>query len=178
MDGYVVAQPLYMANITMGVGTPQAGTKHNVVFVATEHDSVYALDADGNLGANAKPLWQVTLLDAVHGAAPGAIPMPASDLNSTDIIPEIGITSTPVIDPVRKTLYVVGKTKESGTYVQRLHALDITTGAEKFGGPVTLAASVPGTGTGSTGGTLSFDAKWQNQRAGLLLLNGIVYIGL
>ena len=177
VDGYVYAQPLYMADVTMGTGTPQAGTKHNVVFVATEHDSVYALDADGNLGANAKPLWQVTLLDAVHGAAPGAIPMPASDLNSTDIIPEIGITSTPVIDPVSKTIYVVGKTKESGTYVQRLHALDITTGAEKFGGPKVITASVPGNGATSSGGTLQFDTKWHLQRPGLLLLNGVVYIG-
>jgi hypothetical protein len=177
VDGYVYAQPLYMGGVTMGAGTPQAGTKHNVVFVATEHDSVYALDGDGNLGANAKPLWQITLLDAAHGAAAGAIPMPASDLNSTDIVPEIGITSTPVIDPVSKTIYVVGKTKESGTYVQRLHALDITTGAEKFGGPKVITASVPGNGATSSGGTLQFDTKWHLQRPGLLLLNGVVYIG-
>ena len=177
VDGYVFAQPLYVAGVTMGSGTPQAGTKHNVVFIATEHDSVYALDADGNLGTNAKPLWQITLLDAAHGAAAGAIPMPASDLNSTDITPEIGITSTPVIDPVSKTIYVVGKTKENGTYVQRLHALDITTGAEKFGGPKVISAAVPGNGASSSGGTLSFDPKWQLQRPGLLLLNGIVYIG-
>jgi hypothetical protein len=177
VDGYVYAQPLYMAGVTMGTGTPQAGTTHNVVFIATEHDSVYALDADNNLGVNAKPLWQASLLDSAHGAAAGAIPMPASDLNSTDIVPEIGITSTPVIDATSKTIYVVSKTKESGAYVQRIHALDITTGLEKFGGPKVITASVPGNGASSSGGTLHFDPKWQLQRPGLLLLNGVVYIG-
>jgi hypothetical protein len=177
VDGYVYAQPLYMTGVTMGAGTPQAGTKHNVAFIVTEHDSVYALDADGNLGANAKPLWQVTLLDAAHGAAAGAIPMPSSDLNTTDIVPEIGITSTPVIDPASKTIYVVGKTKESGTYVQRLHALDIATGAEKLGGPKVIVAAVPGNGASSSAGALHFDPKWQHQRPGLLLLNGVLYIG-
>src|SRR6202035_3146208 len=183
VDGYVYTQPLYMANITMGTGTAQPGTKHNAVFIATEHDSVYAFDADSNLGGNAKPLWQITLLDSAHGAAAGAIPMPASYLNSTDIMPEVGITSTPVIDPVHQIIYVVGKTKENGAYVQRIHALDIATGAEKhsvdstFGGPTVIAASVVGTGTGSSGGTLHFDPKWQLQRPGLLLLNGVVYVG-
>jgi hypothetical protein len=177
VDGYVYAQPLYLPGVTMGAGTPQAGTSHNVIFIATEHDSVYALDADGNLGANAQPLWQITLLDAAHGAAAGATTMPYGDVSIDDITPEIGITSTPVIDPVTNTIYVVGKTKESGAYVQRLHALDITTGAEKFTGPVTLSGSVPGIGTGSSGGTLRWDPKWENQRASLLLLNGIVYMG-
>jgi len=177
VDGYVYAQPLYMANVTMGTGTSQAGTKHNVVFVATQHDSVYAFDADSNLGANAKPLWQITLLDAAHGAAAGATPELSSDFGYTDVVPEVGITSTPVIDPVGKTIYVVGKTKEAGAYPYRLHALDITTGAEKFGGPVTLSGSVPGTGSGSTGVTMPFDPKFELQRPGLLLLNGIVYIG-
>jgi hypothetical protein len=177
VDGYVYAQPLYMAGVTMGAGTPQAGTKHNVFYIATEHDSVYAFDADGNLGVNAKPLWQITLLDAAHGATAGATTMPSQDLSTNDIVPEIGITSTLVIDPATNTIYVVGKSKESGTYVQRLHALDITTGAEKFGGPVVISASVTGNGTGSSAGTLHFDPKWQLQRAGLLLLNGIVYVG-
>ena len=177
VDGYVYAQPLYMPGVTMGAGTPQAGTVHNVVFIATEHDSVYAFDADTNGGANANPLWQITLLDAAHGATAGASTVPNGDVSSTDITPEIGITSTPVIDPTTNTMYVVGKTLENGNYVQRLHALNITTGAEKFNGPTTLQASVPGTGNGSSGGVLTFDSLWENQRAGLLLLNGIVYIG-
>jgi outer membrane protein assembly factor BamB len=178
VDGYVYAQPLYLPGVTMGAGTPQAGTKHNVVFIATENDSVYAFDADTNSpAANATPLWHITLLDAAHGAAPGARVMFSTDIHTTDIVPTIGITGTPVIDPSTGTLYVVGKTKENNLYVQRLHALNITNGAEKFGGPVKLAASVPGNGTASVSGTLHFDPYWENQRAGLLLLHGIVYIG-
>jgi hypothetical protein len=178
VDGYVYAQPLYLPGVTMGAGTPQAGTKHNVVFIATENDSVYAFDADTNSpAANATPLWHITLLDAAHGAAPGARVMFSTDIHTTDIVPTIGITGTPVIDPSTGTLYVVGKTKENNVYVQRLHALNITNGAEKFGGPVKLAASVPGNGTASVSGTLHFDPYWENQRAGLLLLHGIVYIG-
>ena len=177
VDGYVYAQPLYVANVTMGAGTPQAGTKHNVVFIATEHDSVYAFDADNNLGANGKPLWHITLLDSAHGAAAGATSVPSIDFNYTDLVPEIGITSTPVIDPAANILYVVGKTKESGAYIYRLHALDITTGAEKPGSPVALTGSVPGNGSSSLNGVLQFNPKFQLQRTGLLLLNGIVYIG-
>jgi Chitobiase/beta-hexosaminidase C-terminal domain/Legume lectin domain len=171
VDGYVYAQPLYVAGVTIN------GATHNVVFVATEHDSVYAFDADSNGGANASPLWHASLLDAAHGAAAGATSVPATDVATSDIVPEVGITGTPVIDTNSKTIYVVSKTKENGTYVQRLHALDITTGAEKFSGPRTITASVAGVGNGSSGGTLNFDPKWENQRPGLLLLNGIVYIG-
>jgi Chitobiase/beta-hexosaminidase C-terminal domain len=178
VDGYVYAQPLYAPGIIMGAGSPQAGTKHNVVFIATENDSVYAFDADSNSpAANASPLWHITLLDAAHGAAPGARPMYSTDINATDLVPLIGITGTPVIDPATGTLYVVGKSKENNTYVARLHALSITNGTEKFSGPVKLAASVPGNGTGSVSGTLHFDPFYENQRAGLLLLHGIVYIG-
>ena len=177
VDGWVYAQPLYLPGVTMGAGTPQAGTTHGVLFIATEHDSVYAFDADSNAGANANPLWHITLLDAAHGAPVGATTVPNGDVSTGDIVPEIGITGTPVIDPVTNTMYVVGKTKESGTYVQRLHALDVTTGTEKFGGPVVLSGSVPGNGSGSSGGTLNWDPKWQNNRPGLLLLNGIVYLG-
>ena len=175
VDGRIYAQPLYVP----GVAIPGKGT-HNVVYIATEHDSVYAFDADSNGGANSTPLWQITLLDSAHGAASGATSVPNGDVSTADIVPEIGITSTPVIDPSTGTIYVVGKTKEgtasSPTYVQRLHALDITTGAEKFGGPATISASVPGTGNGSSGGTLKFDPKWQNNRSGLLLQNGVIYI--
>ena len=176
VDGYVYAQPLYMTGVTMGSGTRQAGTRHNITFIATENDSVYAFDADNDNGANAYPLWQVTLFDAAHGAAGGARPMLATDLHETDIVPTVGITSTPVIDTSTGTIYLTGKTKENNTYVWRLHALSITTGAEKFGGPVVLSASVAGNGTGSVAGTLRFDPLYELQRSGLLLLHGIIYL--
>ncbi len=170
VDGQVYAQPLYLSGITVN------GATHNVIFVATENDSVYAFDADSNGGANGSPLWKDSLLSTAFGAAAGATTVPSS-LVSTDINPQVGITGTPVIDPATGTLYVVSKTYEGSTAVQRLHALDVTTGAEKFGGPRVLTASVPGTGNGSVNGTLTFDPLWENQRPGLLLLNGIVWIG-
>jgi hypothetical protein len=167
VDGQLYAQPLYVSNLSINSGT------HNVVFVATEHDSVYAFDAD----SGGSPLWQITLLDAAHGAAAGATPDPVSDTNCTEIAgPEHGITGTPVIDPVAGVLYVVGKTFENGYPVQRLHALNITSGAEQPNSPATLAATVAGTGSGSSNGQLAFDPKWENQRPGLLLVNGIVYM--
>ena len=162
VDGYVYAQPLYVA----GVAVAGKGT-HNVLFVATQHDSVYAFDADTGGAA----LWQVSLIPA------GGSTVPNGNVSTGDIVPEIGITGTPVIDSTSNTLYVVSKTLESSNYFLRLHALDITSGAEKFGGPVALSASLPGTGSGSTSGTLPFDTQWENQRPGLLLLNGYVYIG-
>src|SRR4030095_15267082 len=175
VDGRIYAQPLYVPNVTI----PGKGT-HNVVFIVTAHDSVYAFDADSNGGSNANPLWKITLLDAAHGAGSNASTVPNGDIGSQDLVPEIGITSTPVIDLNTKTMYVVGKTKEgpngNPVYFQRLHALDITTGAEKLGGPMTIAGSVSGTGNGSVGGVLTFDPKWQMNRSGLLLQNGIVYI--
>ena len=170
VDGQIYAQPLYLSGITVN------GATHNVVFVATEHDSVYAFDADTNGGTNSAPLWQISMLSTAHGAAPGATTVSAEYVGS-DINPEVGITGTPVIDPATNTLYVVSKSLENGAYPQRLHALDVTTGAEKFGGPVLITATVAGTGNGSVNGTLTFDSLWENQRPGLLLLNGIVYVG-
>jgi len=165
VDGYVYAQPLYMSNLSMaGKGT------HNVVFVATEHDSVYAFDADSNLGSNANPLWKVSLIP------PGGTSVPSDETGSGDIVPEIGITGTPVIDPATETLYVVAKTKENGRYIQRLHALSVATGAEKLGGPVRLSAWVSGTGDGAVNGTLTFDEFRHHNRAALLLSNGVVYL--
>jgi hypothetical protein len=171
VDGQVYAQPLYVSHLTI----PRRGI-HNVVFVATEHDSVYAFDADSAAGFNNRPLWHITLLDAAHGASPGATTVPYLDVQNNNLSPEIGITSTPVIDATTNTMYLVGKTKENGAAVQRFHALDPKTGAEKFGGPVTVKAWVAGVGDGSTAGVLSFDPWWHLSRAGLLLLNGVVYI--
>jgi chitodextrinase len=167
-DGISHASPLYVANVNI----PGKGF-HNVVYVATEHDSVYALDADG---LSTTPLWQVSFLKS------GVTTVPASDTGETgDISPEIGITGTPVIDQNSGTLYVVAKTKEgsggNASYVQRLHALDITTGAEKAGSPVVLQATVPGSGSGSSGGQLAFNSLRENQRPGLLLSNGVIYVG-
>jgi chitodextrinase len=162
VDGYSYASPLYVANVSI----PGTGF-HNVVYVATEHDSVYAFDADG---LSSSPLWKVSFLQA------GATTVPCADVGDCGDIPiEVGITGTPVIDSGSGTLYVVAKTKESSSYVQRLHALDIATGAEKFGGPVVIQASVAGTADGTT--TVNFNALRENQRPGLLLSNGIVYVG-
>jgi chitodextrinase len=165
IDGISHASPLYVANVNI----PAVGVR-NVVYVATEHDSVYAFDADST---GTSPLWKVSFLSS------GVTSVPNGDTGECcDIKPEIGITGTPVIDQASGTLYVVAKTKEgSSTYVQRLHALNIATGAEKFGGPVVIQGSVPGNGTGSTGGTLAFDPLRENQRTGLLLYNGVVYFG-
>jgi hypothetical protein len=164
VDGYVYAQPLYVQGVTVsGQGT------HNVVYVATEHDSVYAFDADGN---STSPLWYGNFTNS----AAGVTTVPTGDVGST-IFPEIGITSTPVIDPNTGTIYVEAFTKENGAYFQRLHALDITSGTEKFGGPVTISGSVPGTGAGNDGaGNVPFQANLELQRSALLLVNGTIYI--
>jgi hypothetical protein len=166
VDGYVYAQTLYVPNVSIG------GQTHNVVFVATENDSVYAFDADSAAGANASPLWQVSFISPPSVTTVDSV----NDIECTDLVPQIGITGTPVIDPSTGTLYVVASTKENGVFFQRLHALDIVTGNEKFGGPVAIQATVPGTGDGSSGGQIPFDALHQNQRPGLLLWNGVVYI--
>ncbi|WP_433966374.1 hypothetical protein [Tunturiibacter gelidiferens] len=151
------------------------GLVHNVLFVATEHDSVYAFDADSNAGADAQPLWQISLLSPTYGAASGATTVPSADVGSTDISPEIGITSTPAINIAGHTMYVVAKTKESGTYVQRLHAINILTGAEQPNSPTVIQATVPGTGSGSSGGLLAFNPLRQLNRPALTYYNGIVY---
>jgi Bacterial Ig-like domain (group 2) len=163
VDGYVYAQPLYVPNLVI----PRAGTR-NAVLVATEHDSVFAFDADNPACLQ---LWTTSFINP----AAGITTVPSDDVDSGDISPEVGITGTPVIDPQSNTLYVVARTKENGSYFQRLHALDIATGAEKFGAPVVIQASVPGTGDASVGGIVSFDALRENQRTALLLSNGVVY---
>jgi uncharacterized protein (TIGR03437 family) len=166
VDGQVYGQPLYM----WGLSVPGKGF-HNVVFVATEHDSVYAFDADSNTGSNAVPLWQSSFLNP----AAGITSVPAANLACKVITPEVGITGTPVIDPNTGTLYVVAMTLEDfgQTYVHRLHALDVATGFERPGSPIEITASAPGTGDGNT--TVTFQPWLYKERAGLLLLNGVVY---
>jgi hypothetical protein len=172
VDGYVYAQPLYISGLSM-----PDGKVHNVLFVATEHDSVYAFDADSDGGSNAFPLWQASLISTTYGAAAGATTVPSWELSQGDIVPEVGITSTPVIDIAAHTMFVVAKSLENGVYVQRLHALNIITGAEQSYGPSQpITATVPGTGNASSGGLLTFSPEWQNQRVSLALFNGYVFV--
>jgi len=160
-DGKVDAQPLYTPNIAI----PNKGT-HNVLFIATEHASVYAVDAD-----NGSPLWRVTLLK------PGETT--SDNRGCRQVSPEIGVTATPVIDPAagpHGTIYVVAMSKDShGTHHQRLHALDLTTGNEQFGGPVDVQAKYPGNGDNTQNGFVVFDPKQYKERPGLLLLKHVVY---
>jgi len=165
VDGYVYAQPLYVPNVTIaGKGT------HNVVYVATEHDSLYAFDADNKTGPNASPLWQVSFINP----AAGINVVTSSDVNCSDLVPEIGITGTPAIDLATKTMYLVTKTKENGTFVHKIHAIDITSGAEKTGSPVVVQAQFNGNADGSK--KVVFEPHREAQRAGLLVQNGLVYI--
>ena len=164
VDGAVYAQPLYLPQVAM----PGNGI-HNVVVVATQHDSVYAFDADSPTAA---PLWRANFLNPDAGITT----ISPSDVNASDILPEIGITSTPVIDVSSNTLYVVAATKENGAFYHRLHALDMTSGAEKFGGPRIIQASYPGTAQDGNAGVLSFSSRYQLQRAALLLSKGKVFI--
>lgn len=165
VDGYVYAQPLYVP----GVAIPGQGAR-NVVYVATEHDSVYAFDAD----RAGPPLWHASLLE-------GGTPVSSADVSCTQIVPEVGITGTPAIDPATGTLYVVAVVKHGAgreaSYAQRLHALDLSTGAEKFGAPLTIAGSVPGIGEGQVHHVVSFDAFSHLNHPGLALANGVLYIG-
>jgi hypothetical protein len=169
VDGDIYAQPLYLSGVSVaGQGT------HDVIYIATEHNSVYAFDAGDP--AQSAPLWQVNLGPAVPSgdACQGNSGSPFCSY--TDLVPEIGITSTPVIDPATGTLYVVAKTTISGKEVFMLHALDAGSGTEKFGGPVRISATAPGRGAASSGGTVTFDALYHLNRPGLLLLNGVVYV--
>ena len=163
VDGKVYAQPLYVPGITIN------GAVHNVVIIATENDSVYAYDADSS-GA---PLWKVSMVDAAHGAGTGETALnSATTTHCDDMVPQVGITSTPVIDATSKTVYVEAKSTNGTNYFHRLHALDLLTGSEKAPGPVVIAATVSGTGDGSPSGQLAFDNLHQLNRPGLLLLNG------
>jgi hypothetical protein len=157
VQGYVYAQPLYVPNVTIG------GTSHDVLFVATEHDQVYAFDVNSG-----QQLWHTNFL-AGSGLQQIVTTVSSTDVDCTDITPEIGITGTPVIDTTTNTLYVSVETKQLNpqtqvkTFYQKLHALDITTGLDKVP-PHNITALVRGTGGGSVGGVISFSALLQNQR--------------
>lgn len=180
VDGAVYAQPLWFKGLTIGGGV------HNVIFVATQHDSAYAFDADASPCVT---YWHVNLLDTLHGGTTGERPVTWNDVGYCygDIYPEVGVTGTPVIDSASKTIYMVSASESnpshsgscsstSGNFYHRLHALDLFTGSEKFNAPVTIAASVPGTGDGSSGGIVSFNSQLQHQRSGLAFVGGKVVV--
>ena len=163
VDGAIYAQPLFVPGLTVGGGT------HNAVVVATEHDSVYAFDADVT-GPPRAPLWHRSLLPAGATAVSSE-----KDVTCAAISPEVGITGTPVIDPDTRTLYVVATAKERGGITYHIHALDLSSGADKVA-PVTIAASVTGTAADAVNGTVTFTPRYEQQRMGLLLLGGVVYV--
>ncbi|MDB6110921.1 MAG: hypothetical protein JWR69_2671 [Pedosphaera sp.] len=180
VDGYIYAQPLVMTNVNI----PGKGI-HNVVYVVTEHGSVYAFDADGTAGA--APLWQISFLNP----AAGVTSVPGGDVGTADIVPEVGITATPVIDPATATMYLEAKTKEvtggNTTYVHRLHALDLATGSERTNGPVFNSPVIinvtnyPGTGTpgyndNDGAGHVVFNTQREHSRTALTRVNGVLYI--
>jgi hypothetical protein len=193
VDGYVYAQPLYKANLMIG------GTAHNVAFVATEHDSLYAFDvvrdASVPTGLKLTPLWQRSFINTDMRITT----VPTGDVGSGDIVPEIGITGAPAIDPATNVLYLVAKTKEvrgdGNHYVQKIYAIDITspTGADKVAAYTigdthgsatfaneTTAIMVPGIGAETSGGAnpmVPFSALKENQRPSLQILSGRVYVG-
>ena len=174
-DGAIYSQPLWVPRVTIN------SLPHNVVVVATQHDSVYAFDADAS---PCTTLWHANLLDSAHGGTAGETTVPSSATGGLvgsgfgDITPEVGVTGTPVIDPSTNTIYVVSKSVNASTqFFQRLHALDITTGNEKFTPrSIDASISVAGTGDGSANGRVEFDPRNENQRPGLVLSNGVVYV--
>jgi hypothetical protein len=162
VDGYVFAQPLYVSGLNLaGQGT------HNVIFVATEHNSVYAFDADSNTNGNGGLLWQVNL-------GPSAT-TPNPTLPFQAIQPEVGITGTPVIDLGSQTLFVDTFTWDGTSYFHHVHALNLADGSDRVT-PMLVAASVPGTGNGSTNGVMNFQARQQLQRSALTLAGGVLYV--
>ena len=162
VDGKVDAQPLYVASLMI----PAKQRSYNVLYVVTEHGTAYAFDADS--GAQ---LWKLSML--------GANETSSDDRGCSQVTPEIGITSTPVIDPQQGphgTIYLVAVSKGSnGTYHHRIHALDLTNGAEQFGGPIEIQATFSGSGVEGSGNLQTFDPRQHNERPGLLIANGVVY---
>src|SRR6185503_22279 len=173
VDGAIYAQPLWVANLTVN------NTARNVVYVATQHNSLYAFDADTSPCGQ---LWSVSLIDRNHGGAAGERPVPAGmtaflvGQGEGDLMPEVGISGTPVIDVARGVLFVVSKSTNAAgdAFFQRLHAIDLVSGAERPGSPVVITATYPGTGDGGT--TVTFNPRTENQRSGLALVNGTIYI--
>ena len=155
VDGQIYAQPLYVGGLTM----PDKKV-HDVVYVATEHNTLYAFDADA--ASATAPLWSLNV-------------GPSGSNSCDNLAPEVGITSTPVIDQAAGTIYFVSKGQEPGGWVQRIHAVNIVTGSERPGSPTVIAASVKGTGAGTSGGNIAFDAATHLNRPGLLLVGGVVY---
>jgi hypothetical protein len=167
VDGAIYVQPLWMPNLMIG------GRQHNVVFVATQHDSLYAFDADTSPCAM---LWHVSLIDAAHGGTSGETSVPYSLVGggNGDIKPEIGVTGTPVIDLSTNLLYVVSKSidRSGTTFYQRLHQINLFNGNENLAsGPVVISGTYPAINL-----TVTFSARQENQRAGLALVNGVVYV--
>lgn len=162
VQGQVYAQPLFVPNLTIN------GVSHNVVIVATEHDQVYAFDADTT--TTTAPLWETNYLTN------GATSVAYTDVSCNDMIPEIGITGTPSIDRSINTMYLVTFTKEGGNLIYRLHAIDITTGLDMPGSPTVITGSVAGTGSGASNGVVQFLPVHQRQRAALTVMNGQIYL--
>jgi hypothetical protein len=181
VDGAVYTQPLWVPGLNIGGGT------HNVIFAATQHDSLYAFDADASPCVT---YWQVNLLDPLHGGTSVLEgPVVWNDVGYCygDVYPEVGVTGTPVIDPASSTIYLVTASEipgansgncalPQGGYYHRLHAIDLFTGSEKVNPPVTIAASLPGTGDGSVGGMVNFSSQFHHNRAGLALFGGTIYV--
>ena len=174
VDGFVYTQPMYVP----GVNIPGRGV-HDVVYVASENDSVYAFDANSNTDAGGGLLWQASLGTGINVVTNHEFGGRYHNNVLQDMLPRVGITGTPVIDPASGTLYVVALNREVTTttnYYQHLHALDIATGAERPGSPALIRATFPGTGAGNVGGVETFDTRNQNQRCALTLAGGIVYV--
>jgi hypothetical protein len=180
VDGALYGQPLWIKGLSIGGGV------HNVIFAATQNDTVYAFDADASPCVT---YWRVNLLDTLHGGTAGEKPIAWNDVGGCggNIYPQVGVTSTPVIATSTNTIYLVSASEKnvtnpgncvssSGTFLHKLHALDLITGSEKFNAPVTITAAVPGTGDASVSGMVSFDSQFENQRAGLASDGGKIFV--
>ena len=180
VDGAIYTQPLWLKGVSIAGGT------HNVVFVATQHDSAFLFDADASPCVT---YWQVNLLDTLHGGTSGETSVNWNDVGYCfgDIYPEVGVTGTPVIDTSSKTIYLVSASESnptnpgncegtSGSFYHRLHALDLGTGSEKFNAPVTISASVSGSGDGSVNGVVHFKSQLHHNRSALAEYGGKIYV--